>query len=94
MAADGQSSLIIKLDNCPTLSNNLNLQNVSNIYEQLVVTDINPQSSTETIKRLSNKNSDTTLTLILVSQSNHDQIPQSALKIKLQIHLVPPLTLP
>ena len=37
-----------------------------------VTTDINPDSSTETIKNISSEQSDATLTLILVSQSNHD----------------------
>ena len=37
-----------------------------------VTTDISPDSSTETIKNISSDQSNATLTLILVSQSNHD----------------------
>ena len=51
---------------------------ITRIYELLiktmhpVTTDLNPDSSTETIKNISSEQSDATLTLILVSQSNHD----------------------
>ena len=38
----------------------------------LLTTDINPDSNTETNKNISSEQSDATLTLILVSRSNHD----------------------
>ena len=38
-----------------------------------LTTDINPDSNTETNKNISSEQSDATLTLIPVSQSNHDK---------------------
>ena len=43
------------------------------IYKIVVTIDIDPHSSTETIKSTSKESSDTTLTLITVLQNKHDR---------------------
>ena len=66
----------IKLESKPgNFAGHRNYQNLLNIDKNslhLVTTDINPDNKTETNKNISSKQSDTTLTLILVSRSNHD----------------------
>ena len=53
-----------------------------------LTTDINPDSNTETNKNISSEQSDATLIIIPISQSNHDI---EILKLQLWFHLVPPL---
>ena len=66
----------IKLESKPgNFAGHRNYQNLLNIGKNslhLVATDINPDNKTETNKNISSKQSDTTLTLILVSRSNYD----------------------
>ena len=66
----------IKLESKPGNSaghrNYQNLLNTDKNSLHLVTTDINQNNKTETNKNISSKQRDATLTLILVSRSNHD----------------------